>query len=179
MKFKTKDSGLNKVRSITQNFCSRLDDLKRHITVLRNDFRSFKLRQKDRSSFVSYLLLSPIHIFLMLLPLMLTSCGEHSGRDIKLFTGEYRYYAGIAEFFDCKDRVKYFVSKKIGINSELKEDFLSLGLRSSDDAYIRVKGYIKAEDQLQGMDPVSVFVPVELVKFDKNRGCKRSAKQGG
>ena len=33
----TKDSGLNNMRNLTQNFCSRLNDLKRRIVTLRND----------------------------------------------------------------------------------------------------------------------------------------------
>jgi len=118
-------------------------------------------------------------LLILFLSLMLFSCGEHRGHDIKLFTGEYRYYAGITEFFNCKDGVRYFVSDKIGINDEIKKAFLNLGLKLKDDAYIRVKGYFKSEEQLEGMDPVSIFVPVELIKFDKTRGCKRSSKQGG
>ncbi len=57
-----KDSGLNKMRNLTPNFCFRLDDLKRRIVALRNDLRSFKLEQKGKLSFVSYLILSPKHI---------------------------------------------------------------------------------------------------------------------
>ena len=113
------------------------------------------------------------------LSLMLSSCGEHSGYSAKLFTGEYRDYAGISEFFDCKQGVKYFVTNKVGINKKIKEEFVKLGLKPKDDAYIQVKGYYKAENQLEGMDPVTVFVPVEFVKFDKSRGCKRHSKLGG
>ena len=47
------------MRILTPSFCSRLDDLNRRIVFLRNDLRSFKLRQKDTLSFVSYLILSP------------------------------------------------------------------------------------------------------------------------
>jgi len=47
------------VRNLTPNFCSRLDDLNRRIVLLRNDLRSFKLGQKDKLSFVGYLILSP------------------------------------------------------------------------------------------------------------------------
>jgi len=47
------------MRNLTPNFCSRLDDLNRRIVSLRNDFRSFKLGQKGKLSFVSYLILSP------------------------------------------------------------------------------------------------------------------------
>ncbi len=47
------------MRNLTPNFCFRLDDLKRRIVALRNDLRSFKLEQKGKLSFVSYLILSP------------------------------------------------------------------------------------------------------------------------
>ncbi len=50
------------MRNLTPNFCFRLDDLKRRIVALRNDLRSFKLEQKGKLSFVSYLILSPKHI---------------------------------------------------------------------------------------------------------------------
>jgi len=33
----SEDSGLNNVRNLTQNFCLRLDDIKRRIVILRND----------------------------------------------------------------------------------------------------------------------------------------------
>ncbi len=47
------------MRNLTQNFCFRLNDLNRRIAMLRNDLRSFKLEQKGKLSFVSYLILSP------------------------------------------------------------------------------------------------------------------------
>ncbi len=50
------------MRNLTPNFCFRLDDLKRRIVALRNDLRSFKLEQKGKLSFVSYLILSPKQI---------------------------------------------------------------------------------------------------------------------
>ncbi len=49
------------MRNLTPNFCFRLDDLKRRIVALRNDLRSFKLEQKGKLSFVSYLILSPYY----------------------------------------------------------------------------------------------------------------------
>ncbi len=53
------------MRNLTPNFCFRLDDLKRRIVALRNDLRSFKLEQKGKLSFVSYLILSPKHTGLL------------------------------------------------------------------------------------------------------------------
>ena len=48
------------MRNLAQIFCFRLNDLKRRIVMLRNDLRSFKLEQKSKLSYVSYLILSPV-----------------------------------------------------------------------------------------------------------------------
>jgi hypothetical protein len=107
---------------------------------------------------------------------LLLSC-EHRGQDISNFTGEYRYYAGIAEFFDCKKHIKYYVANK-GIYSDLQNKYLQLGLDEKDDAYIKVKGYLKEEKQIEGIHPAIVFVPVKFISFDKNRGCEQGVQQG-
>jgi len=106
------------------------------------------------------------------------SCSEHGGQDITEFTGDYRYTSrdgrvGIAEFFNCADRKRYFVDKS-GIHDELSKSFMALGLKDKDDAYLKVKGYLKEETSIEGIDPVTVFVAVEFISFDKNRGCKLS-----
>ena len=112
-----------------------------------------------------------------MLSLLLASCGEHDDYDISRFTGEYRYYAGVAEFFDCKSRVKYYVAKA-GINTDLQETYSELGLEEKDDVYIQLKGYLKEEEMMEGINPSIVFVPVELLKVDKIRGCERGLRQG-
>lgn len=51
-----------------------------------------------------------IKTFFKFLPaLLLVSC-EHSGYEVIEYTGDYRYYAGIAEFFDCDEQVNYYVA---------------------------------------------------------------------
>lgn len=111
------------------------------------------------------------------LSLLLTSCGEHDDYDITRFSGEYRYYSGIAEFFDCKSRVKYYVAKA-GIDTNLQETYSKLGLEEKDDVYIQLTGYLKEEEMMEGINPSTVFVPVELLKVDKSRGCERGIRQG-
>ncbi len=111
------------------------------------------------------------------LSLLLASCGEHDDYDISRFTGEYRYHAGIAEFFDCKSRIKYYVAKS-GIDTDLQETYSKLGLEEKDDVYIQLTGYLKEEEMMEGINPSTVFVPVELLKVDKSRGCERGIRQG-
>ena len=43
--------------TITQNFCFRLDALRRRIVILCNDLRAFKLGQKGKLEFGGYLTL--------------------------------------------------------------------------------------------------------------------------
>ena len=110
--------------------------------------------------------------------LLLSSCGEHSDYDIINFTGEYRYYSGIAEFFDCKSRTKYYIAKT-GVSEDLKKAYLKLGMDEKDDTYMKVKGYLKEEEQqMEGINPSIVFVPVELLAVNKSRGCERAIQQG-
>lgn len=109
--------------------------------------------------------------------LLLTSC-EHRGENITKFKGEYRYYKGIAEFFVCKERVKYYVGD-FGIYTELQEAYLKQGVAEDDDVYMQVTGYYKEEAvEIEGIDPTIVFVPVELLKIDKNKGCERIIQEG-
>lgn len=109
--------------------------------------------------------------------IFLSSCNEHGDYDITRFTGEYRYYRGIAEFFDCKSRVKYYVAES-GIDSDLENAYLKLGLDEKDDVYIQLKGYLKEEEMMEGINPSTVFVPVKILKIDKTRGCERGIRQG-
>lgn len=110
--------------------------------------------------------------------ILLASCNEHSDYDVSRFTGEYRYYKGIAEFFDCKSRVKYYVAKA-GIDTDLQKTYLDLGMAEKDDVYIQIKGYLKEEEMMEGIFPSTVFVPVKLLKVDQSRGCVRGIRQGG
>ncbi len=108
---------------------------------------------------------------------VLSSCNEHDDYDITRFNGEYRYYKGIAEFFDCKSRVKYYVAEA-GIDSDLEKAYLKLDMEEKDDVFIQLKGYLKEEKMMEGIYPSTVFVPVKLLKIDKSRGCERGLRQG-
>lgn len=112
-----------------------------------------------------------------LLPLILSSCGEHSGKTIIEYTGDYHFSNGIAEFFDCKGRVKYYLSES-GIAEELEKEYLKLGVRKRDDVYMKVTGYVQEEEMIEGINPSTVFVAVELLKIDKDRGCENGYRQG-
>jgi len=113
-----------------------------------------------------------------LFTLILSSCSEHSDYDVTKFTGEFRFYRGIGEFFECKSRIKYYIADA-GIYSDLKEAYEELGLEEKDDAYIKIKGYLRDEkNPMEGIDPSTVFVPVEIIKLDKSRGCERIIQQG-
>lgn len=109
--------------------------------------------------------------------ILLVSC-EHSGHEVSEFTGDYRYYAGIGEFFDCKKSVKYYVAD-MGIHTDLQEKYLKLGLRERDDVFIKVTGYLKEEQKIEGIDPSLVFVPVKFISLDKDRGCTLGKMEGG
>ena len=115
-------------------------------------------------------------IFKLLIPILIVSC-EHSDYDITKFTGDYRYYAGIAEFFDCDSQMKYYLANT-GISDELEALHSTLDIEEKDDVYIEVDGYFKEEQQIDGIDPVMVFVPVKLLKHDISRGCKRGYRHG-
>jgi hypothetical protein len=118
-------------------------------------------------------------IFLLLLSsLFFVSCDmQHSGRTISEYSGDYRVYAGIAEFFDCDEEVKYFVAKS-GVHSELSEKYAALGVPEKEDVYIKVEGYLKKEAQMEGIDPMTVFVPTKFISFDQTRGCEMARQQG-
>jgi len=116
-------------------------------------------------------------LFPLMLLSLLTSCGEHGGKTIIEYTGDYHFSNGIAEFFDCKGRVKYYLSDS-GIAEKLQKEYLKLGVRKRDDVYMKVTGYVQEEEKIEGIDPSDVFVAVELLKIDKDRGCERGHRQG-
>jgi len=118
----------------------------------------------------------------ILLPAMLSlffaSCDmQHSGRSIIEYSGDYRVYAGIAEFFDCDQQVKYFVAKS-GVHSELAEKYAALGVPEKEDVYIKVEGYLNKEAQMEGVDPITVFEPTKFISFDQTRGCEMGRQEG-
>jgi hypothetical protein len=123
---------------------------------------------------MKYIVISLLSFFMLG---TLISCGEHDEYDVEKFTGEFRYYAGIGEFFDCKSRIKYYVAKA-GINDDLQETYTALGMEEKDDAFIQIEGYLKEEALMEGINPATVFVPVKVIKIDKSRGCVRGLRQG-
>lgn len=92
--------------------------------------------------------------------------------------GDYRYYAGISEFFDCKTKVKYYLAKD-GITEELEEKFLALKLKEKDDdVYLKVEGYLIEESAEESLVPAMVFVPTDFISFDTSRGCEIGRRKG-
>ena len=119
-----------------------------------------------------------LKMLLASLLLLFTACvNEHSGKEIESFSGDYRLYAGIAEFFDCKQEVKYYVSKK-GAYAELAEQYAALGVPEKEDVYIKVEGYLEEEEMMEGIDPMTVFVATRFISADKTRGCERGGRIG-
>lgn len=51
-------------------------------------------------------------------------------------------------------------------------------MNDRDDVFMQIEGYFKEESQMEGIDPATVFVPVRLLKVDKNRGCQRAICRG-
>ena len=113
-----------------------------------------------------------------LLPLFFTACSlQHFGEDIKVYRGDYRVYGGIGEFFDCDEGIKYYVAQS-GIHSGLAEKYTALGLPEKEDVYTKVEGYLKKESQMEGIDPITVFVPTKFISFDPSRGCQTDRRIG-
>ena len=112
------------------------------------------------------------------MPFYFSACDmQHSGYTSKEYSGDYRAYAGIAEFFDCNEQVKYFVAES-GVHSELVEKYAALGVPEKEDIYIKVEGYLKKEPQMEGIDPITVFVATKFISFDQTRGCEMGRQQG-
>ena len=109
--------------------------------------------------------------------MFLTSCGEHSGQTISEFSGDYRFYSGIGEFYDCNKKKKFYVAKA-GISEKLQESYNKLNVKPKEDVFVKIKGYLKEETQIEGIDPKLVFVPVKLISIDENRGCSYPTREG-
>ena len=114
--------------------------------------------------------MKPRLILAFVTTIFLTSCGEHSGQTISEFSGDYRFYSGIGEFFDCNQKKKFYVAKA-GISTKLQDSYLKLQVKPKEDVFIKIQGYLKEEIQMEGIDPKLVFVPVKLISINKDRGC--------
>ena len=121
------------------------------------------------------------HLFSLLpltLALSLASCDfEHSGNTISDFTGDYRYSSGIGEFFDCHSRKKYYVFNS-SEHKKIITQYNKLGITNKDDVFLKVKGYLKAIEQLEGIDPEIEFIPTKLLSMNPSRGCTRAMREG-
>jgi uncharacterized lipoprotein NlpE involved in copper resistance len=109
-----------------------------------------------------------------ILTLSLASCSQY---ESTAFTGDYRYYAGIGEFFDCQSGIKYYLGKQ-GISEELKKKYLALKLKEKDDAYLKVEGYLMQESAEDNLIPATIFVATEFISFDTSRGCDVGRREG-
>lgn len=109
--------------------------------------------------------------------LMFSSCDNHSHPPSTLFTGDFRVYAGISEFYDCQSGKKYYLGDK-GIKIDLEKKFKALQLAEKDDAYLEVEGYLMRESAKNTLIPSTIFVATKFISFDANRGCSVEARQG-
>jgi len=113
-----------------------------------------------------------------LLVTLLAACSQgQPPENIQRFSGDFRYYRGIAEFFDCKELHKYYLHEN-DMYDELLEKFAALGLDKKEDAYLRVKGYWLEEEQMDGVDPLELLAVTEIIEFDASRSCQRRRWQG-
>jgi len=120
-----------------------------------------------------------ISLIFVLNALLLSSCITISVKESNhhRYNGNFRYYAGIAEFFDCKTQKKHYLGDD-GLSSDLIEAYQKLNLRAKDDVYVRVEGFYKEEEQMDGVDPIDIFIPTKIIQLDTTRSCKRPYRRG-
>lgn len=112
------------------------------------------------------------------LVVVLSACSQGPPpENIQRISGDFRYYRGIAEFFDCKQRHRFYLVEN-DMYGELLEKFAALKLDPKEDAYVRVKGYWVEEEQMEGVDPLELLAVTEIVEFDASRSCKRTYREG-
>ncbi len=116
------------------------------------------------------------YYLLLLVSSLLISCSSPD-QPSQRYKGNFRYYAGIAEFFDCKTQEKHYVARD-GIYNDLIEAYQNLNLKAKDDVYIRAEGFYQEEEQIDGVDPLEVFIVTKIIEFDTTRSCKRPYRQG-
>jgi hypothetical protein len=91
--------------------------------------------------------------------------------------GDFRYYADIAEFFDCKTLKKHYMGQE-GLYYELIKQYHALNLKPKEDVYVRAEGFYREEEQKFDIDPVDVFVITKIIKMDSKRSCKQPYRRG-
>lgn len=112
---------------------------------------------------------------LLVSPLVLMACEPEI--PSQSYTGDFRYYKEIAEFFDCKSQTKHYLGTD-GVYDELIAEYQALNMTDGHDVYVRVEGYYLEEDQMDGVEPIELFVPTRIIKIDPDRGCKVDQKMG-
>ncbi len=115
-------------------------------------------------------------LYLLLFTALLLSCSS-SQQPSQRYNGNFRYFSGIAEFFDCKTQEKHYVTHA-GIYDELIDSYKKLNLKAKDDVYIRAEGFYQEEEQMEGVDSLDVFVVTKVIEYDTTRSCKRPYRQG-
>jgi len=120
-----------------------------------------------------------ISYFTLLNCILLSSCMTvtYQESNFQRYTGDFRYHANIAEFFDCKTLKKHYLGKD-GQSDDLIQAYQKLNLKPKEDVYVRVEGYYKEEEQMDGVDPIDVFVPTKIIQLDSSRSCKRPHRLG-
>ena len=114
----------------------------------------------------------------ILFTFLITACTTTTVKEqISRFKGNFRYFAGIAEFYDCKTKQKYYLSED-GVYDELIKGYQDLNLKPKDDVYIRAEGFYREQEQEFGIDPIDVFVITKIIKFDTSRSCKKPYRVG-
>lgn len=116
--------------------------------------------------------------FILFPVFMVLSACEHRGEEITSFTGDYRVRDGIAEFYDCDTKERYFVHDS-SAHDAIIQAYQSLGLDGKEDVYIKAKGYLKEFERIEGLNPVTEFVPAKLLAMQPDRGCKPPMRRGG
>ena len=117
-------------------------------------------------------------IYTLLLAILLTGCTmQHRTTENHRYTGDFRYYAGIAEFFDCKQKKRFYLSSQ-GLHDEVISSFQALKLTEKEDAFLKVEGYYTEEEQMDGVDPLELLVVTRIDQLDPSRSCDRRRREG-
>lgn len=109
--------------------------------------------------------------------ILLFSCSFESPPKSTVYTGDYRFYANIGEFFDCETQHKYYLAPN-SVSKALATKFLALKLPEKEDAFLQIEGYLIKESPEESLIPTTVFVPTQFISFNSQRGCQESKYQG-
>ncbi len=117
-------------------------------------------------------------IFIFFLIITLSACMTNPNQQQSMrVNGDFRYYADIAEFFDCKTQKKHYMGED-GLYSDLLKQYLALNLKPKEDVYIRAEGFYREGEQKFGIDPIDIFIITKIIKMDSKRSCKQPYRRG-